>query len=194
MTTTLVLGAARNGKSAYAVSLLAAHDRVTYLATGRGIPDSSDPVWRDRVESSRAVRPEDWKTVETTALSQALVFSRHPVIIDTLSHWLWRVLDEHGLWGAPAQAIHTIDPLVDELLVAYTSLPHDVVAISDEVGWGLPANTERERTHHEVLSHVNHRFSAQSDRVHLIVGGRVVDLSDAPSLLGATRAVSPAFS
>lgn len=194
MTTSLVLGAARNGKSAYAVSLLAGHDRVTYLATGRGVPDATDPVWLDRVAKSRAIRPEDWKTIETTALSQALVFSRRPVIIDTLSHWLWRVLDEHDLWGAPTRAIETIDPVLDELLVAYTSLPHDVVAISDEVGWGLPATTEAERTHHEVLAHVNHRFSAQSDRVHLIVGGRVVDLSDAPSLLSATRAVSAAYS
>lgn len=194
MTTTLVLGAARNGKSAYAVSLLADHDRVTYLATGRGLPDASDPVWTDRVAKSRAVRPEDWKTVETTALSQALVFSRHPVIIDTLSHWLWRVLDEHDLWGSPAAAVETVDPVLDELLVAYSSLPHDVVAISDEVGWGLPATTEAERTHHEVLSHVNHRFSAASDRVHLIVGGRVVDLSEAPALLRATAGLSSVLS
>ncbi|WP_114905778.1 bifunctional adenosylcobinamide kinase/adenosylcobinamide-phosphate guanylyltransferase [Ornithinimicrobium murale] len=186
MTTSLVLGAARNGKSAYAVSLLSGHDRVTYLATGRGLPDAVDPVWLERVEKSRAIRPEDWKTIETTALSQALIFSRHPVIIDTLSHWLWRVLDEHDLWDAPARAIETIDPLLDELLVAFTSLPHDVVAISDEVGWGLPATTDQERTHHEVLSHVNHRFSAVSDRVHLLVGGRVVDLSATPSLLRAT--------
>lgn len=193
MTTTLVLGAARNGKSAYAVSLLSRHERVTYLATGPGLPDAADPVWLDRVEKSRAIRPEDWKTIETTALSQALVFSRHPVIIDTLSHWLWRVLDEHDLWGAPARAVEAIDPVLDELLVAYSSLPHDVVAISDEVGWGLPARTEQERTHHEVLSHVNHRFSAQSDRVHLLVGGRGVDLSQAPSLLAATRAAAPAF-
>lgn len=188
MATTLVLGAARNGTSDYAIALLAAHERVTYIATATAAPDTAARA------PGTAARPLGWDTVETTALSKALVFSRHPAIIDTLSQWVWRVLEQHGLWGEPARAVEILEPVLDELLVAYTSLPHDVVAVSDEVGWGLPAATERERTHHEVLAHVNHRFSAASDRVHLIVGGRVVDLSEAPSLLSTTRASSAVLS
>ncbi|WP_109473020.1 bifunctional adenosylcobinamide kinase/adenosylcobinamide-phosphate guanylyltransferase [Ornithinimicrobium cavernae] len=186
MATTLVLGAARNGKSAYAISLLAAHERVTYIATGPRALDGADPGSTARVEAERARRPAGWRTVETTGLSQALVFSRHPVLIDTLAHWVWRMLEQHDLWREPDSAIATLEPVLDELLVAYTALPHDIVAISDEVGWGGEAASEREATYRAVLSHVNHRFSAMSQRVHLIVGGRIVDLSDAPSALGTS--------
>ena len=183
MATTLVLGAARNGKSDYAAALLAHYPAVTYVATGPKVHDAPDQAWADRIVEQRARRPESWDTVETTALSRALLLSRRPVLIDTLSHWVWSVLEEHDLWAASTGAIEQLEPTLDELLVVYRSLSHDVVAISDEVGWGREPTNAREETYREVLAHVNNRFSAVSERVHLLVGGRVLDLSGAPSPL-----------
>ncbi|MCK0113981.1 bifunctional adenosylcobinamide kinase/adenosylcobinamide-phosphate guanylyltransferase [Ornithinimicrobium sp. F0845] len=187
MATTLVLGAARNGKSDYAEALLAHHPVVTYVATGPKLHDAPDQAWADQVLELRAKRPASWETVETTALSRALLLSRRPVLIDTLSHWVWRTLDEHDQWRSATRAIETLEPILDELLVVYRSLSHDVVAISDEVGWGREPTNAREGTYREVLAHVNNRFSAVSQRVHLLVGGRVLDLSNAPSPLSASR-------
>lgn len=190
MATTLVLGAARNGTSDYAAALLAAHPAVTYVATGPLVIDAPDQAWAHRVTEMQARRPASWDTVETTNLSRALLQSRRPVLIDTLSHWVWRQLDDHDLWQSPEQAIEALEPVLDELLVVYRSLSHDMVAISDEVGWGGEATTGREATYRRVLTHVNNRFSAVSHSVHLIVGGRILDLSDAPTLLSATSATS----
>lgn len=187
MSTTLVLGAARNGKSDYAAALLAAHPSITYVATGPKVADAPDQAWSARVRELRAQRPEGWDTIETTQLTRALLQSRKPVLIDTLSHWVWQLLDSQDLWRSDEQAIGTLEPVIDELLVVYRSLPQEVVAISDEVGWGGEAMTGRESTYRHALSYVNDRFSAVSERVHLIVGGRVVDLSDAPSVLSSTH-------
>jgi adenosylcobinamide kinase/adenosylcobinamide-phosphate guanylyltransferase len=180
MASTLVLGAARNGKSRYASSLMAPHEVVTYVATGPKITDAPDQMWADRVEELRAARPDSWQTVVTTDLAHALIFSRNPVIIDTLSHWVWQLLDRHDLWHSTKEAIARIEEELEELLVIYQSLPHDIVAISDEVGWGGEATSGRESTYRDVLAHVNNRFSAVSQRVHVLVGGRVVDVSSSP--------------
>lgn len=182
MATTLVLGAARNGKSDYAAALMAAHETVTYLATGPKPEEAPDQTWADRVEEQRAARPEGWQTVVTTELSQAMIFSRHPVIIDTLSHWVWQMLDRHDLWRSTKGAIARLDEEMEDLLVIYQSLPHDIVAISDEVGWGGEATSGLESTYRDALRHVNNRFSAVSQHVHLLVGGRVLDLSDSPAV------------
>ena len=155
MATTLVLGAARNGKSDYAAALLAHYPAVTYVATGPKVHDAPDQAWADRIVEQRARRPESWDTVETTALSRALLLSRRPVLIDTLSHWVWSVLEEHDLWASSTGAIEQLEPTLDELLVVYRSLSHDVVAISDEVGWGREPTNAREETYREVLAHVN---------------------------------------
>ena len=190
MATTLVLGAARNGKSDYAAALLAAHPAVTYVATGPKVADAPDQAWADRIERLRSRRPDSWDTIVTTELSRALLQSRTPVLIDTLSHWVWQMLDREDLWSSSEHAVAALEPVVDELLVVYRSLPQDVVAISDEVGWGGEATTGPESIYRQVLSYVNNRFSAVSQRVHLIIGGRVLDLSDTHSVLSTTSAAA----
>lgn len=189
MSTTLVLGAARTSTSDYAAALVAAHPSVTYIATD---PTAAATTGSDGTVPGRGHRPGTWDTVVTTELSRALLQSRTPVLIDTLSRWVWHVLDRENLWDSHRGAVAALEPLVDELLVVYRSLPHDVVAVSDEAGWGAEAEaaTGREATYRHVLSYVNTRFSAVSQRVHLIVGGRVVDLSAAPSVLSATSVAS----
>ncbi len=179
MTTTLVLGAAHQDRSTYAAGLCGAVPPVRYRVTGPGPSDTS--------ADTRRPIPAD-------QLAQSLIGSRHPVVIETVTDWVWQLLEQHDLWSDPTGAIQALDPVLDEVLVAYSSLPHDVVAVSEEVGWVAAPPTGHEQTHREVLTHVNHRFSAHSDRVHLIIGGRMVDLSQTPSILQLTAPPFPASS
>lgn len=64
MTSVLVLGGARSGKSRYAEELLADARRVRYVATG-AVPDGADDEWAARVAEHRRRRPPHWQTVET---------------------------------------------------------------------------------------------------------------------------------
>jgi adenosylcobinamide kinase/adenosylcobinamide-phosphate guanylyltransferase len=56
----------------------------------------------------------------------------------------------------------------------------DVVAVSNEVGLGVVPATPVGRFFRDELGRLNVRISAVSDRVVLVVAGRVLDLSDAP--------------
>lgn len=176
MSTTLVLGAARSGASRHAESLLADHDQVTSVAARR--PDPSG------TEATR--RREDWEHVETLELSRALMSARSPVLIDCLDSWVHDVLNEAQAWDAGAQGPSMVHRLVDELLVAMMHLPYDIVVVSRESGWGVAPADPRQALLRDLVGEVNRRVSAASQRVHLVVAGRVLDLSDAALVRDAT--------
>lgn len=179
MTTTLVLGAERSGKSRYAQSLLAAHQQVTFVATGPR-PGPGDPDLTHRLKQHQDPRPQGWTTVETHDLTRAMLNSRHPVLIDDIGSWVYGVIDDAGAWGKPAVVDQELGARVDELVVAWRHLPFDVVAVSPETGWGVPSRSPEERLLRDALGYVNGRLSRSSHQVHLVVASRVIDLSNAP--------------
>ena len=97
-----MLGGARSGKSSFAEQLLAREREVDYVACGL-VPDGSDPEWTDRIALHRARRPASWRTVETVDLPAVLGRPGPPVLVDCLTTWLARVMDDCGVWSeAPA--------------------------------------------------------------------------------------------
>lgn len=179
MTTTLVLGAGRSGKSAYAESLLSDHSKVTFVATGQQPWADKDPERARRVLQHRARRPQGWQTVESRDLTRALLSSRHPVLVDGIAEWVGGIIDSHDIKD-PEKLQHDLIAQMDELVVAWRHVPFDVVAVTEEVGWGQSGTTEEDRIFRETLGYVNARLSRASHRVHLVVAGRVLDLSKAP--------------
>ncbi|WP_122260640.1 bifunctional adenosylcobinamide kinase/adenosylcobinamide-phosphate guanylyltransferase [Ornithinimicrobium cerasi] len=182
MTTTLVLGGPRSGKSRHAEALFAGVDDVTFVAT-RVLPDGAgDPDLVARIAAHQERRPAGWRTVETLDLTRALLASRQPVLIDSLVDWLQGVLDEQELWSDPHRAHQVVDERLDELAVALQAMPFDIVVITSDPSWVRMSDDPAERLFVDLLSHVNQRVSAGSARVHAIIAGRVLDLSSAPVL------------
>lgn len=179
MTTTLVLGGVRSGKSRYAAGLLDASSPVTYVAPGQ-VPDGSDPEWDARVARHRADRPEKWTTVETTDLVGVIRSATTPVLVDCLGTWLTRVVDELAGWDPTPHRGWVLEAAVGELVRAWSQAPVDVVAVSNEAGLGVVPATPSGRFFRDELGRLNTRLSAVSDRVVLVVAGRVLDLSGAP--------------
>ena len=180
MTTTLVLGGARSGKSRHAERLLRGQTGVSYVAPGP-VPDAAaDAEWADRVAAHRDRRPADWRTVATTNLTAAISGARGPVLVDCLATWVAAVIDTVGAWDDPARASEHLHSRTAELLVAWTSVGYDLVAVSNEVGMAVVPGTASGRLFRDELGRQNCAISAASDRVHLVVAGRVVDLSAMP--------------
>ncbi|WP_152186860.1 bifunctional adenosylcobinamide kinase/adenosylcobinamide-phosphate guanylyltransferase [Segeticoccus rhizosphaerae] len=179
MTTTLVLGGARSGKSRHAESLLTGQSGVHYLAPGPLPNREVDPEWADRVAAHRDRRPAGWRTVETTNLSGAIIAARGPVLVDCLSTWVASLIDDIGAWDDPAATKH-LESRTAEFLVAWTSVPYDLVAVSNEVGMAVVPATASGRLFRDGLGRVNAAVSAASDQVHLVIAGRVMDLSSLP--------------
>lgn len=179
MTTTLVLGGARSGKSRYAEHLLREHADVTYVAPGHpGTPE--DPAWAARLEQHRARRPESWATVETVDLAGAIRTAESPLLIDCLGVWLTRFIDGIGGWDSPREASLAVAWAVRDLADAWSGAKTDVVAVSNEVGLGVVPATPAGGLFRDELGRLNATLSALSDHVVLVVAGRVLDLSGAP--------------
>lgn len=176
--TTLVTGPVRSGKSRHAENLLSAHRDVTYVATGP-VPGPGDAEWRARVEAHRAQRPGTWRTVETDDVAGVLAAAGGPVLVDCLGTWLTSVVDAVG-WddlGAAQEEVRRRAGVLVESLCAATA---PVVVVTNEVGWSLVATTASGRLFQDELGRLNAAVSAVADRVHLVVAGRVLDLSQAP--------------
>jgi adenosylcobinamide kinase/adenosylcobinamide-phosphate guanylyltransferase len=179
MTTTLVLGGVRSGKSRYAEQLLGDREEVTYVAPGYPA-DGSDAEWSKRVEQHQARRPQSWKTLETLDLAGAIREATTPLLIDCLGVWLTRFIDGIDGWKNPRESSIAVAWALRDLRDAWSSAPTDIVAVTNEVGLGVVPSTPSGGLFRDELGRLNATLSARSDEVFLVVAGRVLDLSDAP--------------
>ena len=176
----LVTGGVRSGKSRHAEALLLPPNLpvdapVTYLATG---PQLDDADWAARVALHRERRPASWSTVETTDAASALADARGPVLLDCLGTWLTAQLDELEAWEAPeAEWAPRLDERIDALDAAWQASPH-VVAVTNEVGWGVVSEHRSGRIFADRLGLLNQRLAASADRVLLAVAGQILTVKD----------------
>lgn len=192
-TTTLVTGPVRSGKSRHAEDLLSRRAEVTYVATGRPVDaggttgaaltartvDSEDAEWRRRVQGHRERRPASWRTLETTDVPGALAGATGAVLVDCLGTWLTAVVDETG-WEDLEAAATAVRRETDRLVESLCRATVPVVVVTNEVGWSLVPTTASGRLFQDELGRVNGRVAAVARSVHLVVAGRVLDLSDSP--------------
>ncbi len=129
MTTTLVLGGARSGKSRYAEQLASASGKeVVYIATAH----AGDEEMADRIAHHRSSRPAEWLTVEEQLmLGDAIETHAAPgriVLVDCLTLWLSNLMfSEPELF--PQQRARLLDVLA--------MARGDIVLVSNEVGMGI---------------------------------------------------------
>jgi adenosylcobinamide kinase/adenosylcobinamide-phosphate guanylyltransferase len=166
----LVLGGARSGKSSFAEQLLARERDVDYVACGP-VPDTSDPEWAERVALHRARRPVSWQTIETVDLPAVLRRPGPPVLLDCLTTWLARVMDDCGIWSEAPDADVRLAQAVDALVDAWAGTRRRVVAVSNEVGSGVVPATPSGRRFRDELGVLNARVAAASPRVWLVTAG-----------------------
>jgi uroporphyrin-III C-methyltransferase/precorrin-2 dehydrogenase/sirohydrochlorin ferrochelatase len=167
----LVLGGARSGKSATAEAMLAGDGPVDYVATGAP-PGAGDAEWDARVAEHQRRRPPHWRTVETLALAEVLAApATAPVLVDCLTTWLARVMDDCGAWDSDQDAAGAVAARVDEILGAWRLTPRHAVAVSNEVGSGVVPGTASGRRFRDELGRLNARIAADSDEVWLCTAG-----------------------
>jgi adenosylcobinamide kinase/adenosylcobinamide-phosphate guanylyltransferase len=162
-----VLGGSRSGKSAFAESLLAGHSDVAYVATAAPQPD--DAEWDERVRRHRARRPAGWLTIETGDVADLLAADGSPVLLDSITAWLTRAMDEAGSWDAVRSG--DLDLALDQLCAAWSATNRFAIAVSDEVGSGVVPATSSGRRFRDALGILNQRLAAEADEVHLVTAG-----------------------
>jgi adenosylcobinamide kinase/adenosylcobinamide-phosphate guanylyltransferase len=180
---TLITGGVRSGKSRFAERLAGAGaGPVRYVAPG--YPPGDDAEWAERVAAHRARRPAHWETVETVDVAAVLdtAGADDVLLVDCLTTWLARQLDGAGAWTADHGWAGRVDDETDRLVAAWSATAASAVAVTNEIGLGVVPATASGRLFRDRLGTLNQRIAAASDRVYLVVTGRVLDLSAAPTV------------
>lgn len=166
----LVLGGARSGKSTFAEASLAGRDDVDYVATSAVEPH--DPEWAARVAAHRLRRPAGWRTLETIDVAGVLdADDDRPVLVDCLTVWLARAMDEAGVWDDDHRADAALAVRVDELVAAVDGTSRHVVLVTNEVGQGVVPATASGRRFRDEMGVLNSRVAAVCDEVWFVVAG-----------------------
>ncbi|HVN11983.1 MAG TPA: bifunctional adenosylcobinamide kinase/adenosylcobinamide-phosphate guanylyltransferase [Kineosporiaceae bacterium] len=177
---TLVLGPASSGKSAVAEDMLAAQPQVLYAATGPR-PDAEQQAagdgWADRVAAHRARRPAWWATDETGDLARLLEQTGPPLLVDALGTWLAAAMDRAGAWDDAPGWRSRVGGEVDALVAAWRQTRRRVVAVGEEVGWGVLPADGGIAAFRELLGGLARRLAGESEQVVLVVAGRVQELT-----------------
>lgn len=176
----LVIGGARSGKSALAETLVADAAAVDYVATSQVRDD--DPEWVARVAAHVTRRPAHWRTIETVDLPAVLGRDDDAVVlVDCLTVWLTRMMDECGCWGAPGVSVDGMSGEacgaaelrggIDALIAALAATRRDVVLVTNEVGLGVVPATVAGRLFRDEMGHCNARVAQAVDEVWWVVAG-----------------------
>jgi len=184
MTTTLVLGGARSGKSAHAEMLAAQSGReVVYIATAR--PGDSEMALR--IAHHRRARPQHWQTVEQPLqLAAAIASQAHPnrvVLVDCLTLWLSNLLFLDGRAYPEVGAIELPPQFGVERSALLEVLRHragPVVLVANEVGMGIMPLGAVTRCFVDEAGRLNQAVAAVCDRVVLVAAGLPLVMKGVP--------------
>ncbi|MEI8363515.1 MAG: bifunctional adenosylcobinamide kinase/adenosylcobinamide-phosphate guanylyltransferase [Betaproteobacteria bacterium] len=168
MTTHLILGGARSGKSAYAEKLAAESGlTVTYMATAQVY----DAEFGARIQHHQDRRPVDWALVEEphylAATLSRLAAPNQCLIVDCLTLWLaqWICADcnppKESSWQVEREA----------LLTVLASLPGTIILVSNEVGMGIVPLGEINRQFQDEQGRLNQAVAAVANQATFVVAG-----------------------
>ena len=160
--TTLVLGGARSGKSAFAEKLIGDSGLARiYLATAT----AGDDEMRARIAHHRAQRGEGWTTIEeplalVDALTREAIHGR-VVLVDCLTLWLSNLM------------LAERDPEIEvRRLTRFLDVAkYPVVLVSNEVGLGLVPDTPLGRRFRDAQGRLNQIVAACVPNVVFIAAG-----------------------
>ncbi len=159
MATTLVLGGARSGKTAYALRAAEARQgALIYIATAEAL----DAEMAERIARHRVERGERWRTVEVPLdLPGALqsVGLGETAVVDCLTLWLSNLMHaERDIEGDTKRLIEAMSRV-------------DVVFVSNEVGLGIVPDNALARRFRDAAGRMNQAMAAAADTVVFVSAG-----------------------
>jgi adenosylcobinamide kinase/adenosylcobinamide-phosphate guanylyltransferase len=167
----LVIGAARSGKSRYALALAeaTAPERL-YLAAA----EAGDAEMAVRIANHRRERGDGWRTREEPLdLAAALRVEARPgrvVLVDCLTLWLGNLM----------LAGRDIEAQISELTNVLSDLGGPAALVANEVGAGVVPATALGRAFRDWQGRLNQQAAAACDAVVAVVAGLPTQLKPAP--------------
>lgn len=162
MSLTFVLGGARSGKTSYALSQALGRKagRLVMIATAQAL----DGEMAQRIARHQAERGDQWTTIEAPkALAEAVreLKAGDVAVVDCLTLWL----TNHMLEDAE------LTPVVDELVLALSESPAELIVISNEVGQGIVPDNALARRFRDEAGWMHQKVAAAAGRFVLVTAG-----------------------
>ena len=193
----LVTGGARSGKSRWGERMatdLGQGSPVMYIATS--IP--RDEEMRQRVKMHQRRRPAHWITVEEEFELTRLVRNPAPgtrvILVDCLTLWISNLLLREYREGLADQVYcDKILPVVEELARAASAAPCPVIAVTNEVGFGIVPDNHLGRIYRDLVGWSNQLVARHASEVYLVCSWLAFDIKQLANAgaAGASRGQSP---
>jgi len=168
LVSTLVLGGACSGKSAFAESLFSDEGKRVYLATAT----AQDEEMTERIRRHRTDRGPNWLTIEEplSIVSRLANDDGSPVLVDCLTLWLT------NLFMADAD----IEAESSALAAFLNTARRPIVLVSNEIGLGLVPETKLGRNFRDAQGRLNQKIAAALPRVVFVAAGLPLYLKGTP--------------
>jgi adenosylcobinamide kinase/adenosylcobinamide-phosphate guanylyltransferase len=165
----LILGGARSGKSARALTL-AARPPHLFLATAEAL----DAEMAARIARHRGERGASWavreEPLELAAAIRAEAAPGRTILVDCLTLWLSNLM--HRERDPEAET--------ERLLDALAAAPGRAVLVSNEVGMGLAPMNALGRAFRDEQGRLNRRVAERAEHVEFVAAGLPLALKGAP--------------
>ena len=166
MTTILVTGGARSGKSDFAIrKCYDFSGKKAFLATAEAL----DEEMRRRVQSHQKSRGPDWVTIEEPVeISGSLKKAQEAygvVLLDCITLWVSNLLTRVSLGE------ETVKERIEELVTLLPSLKCNLLVVTNEVGMGIVPEYPLVRTFRDLAGLANRRVAGVADEAYLMVSG-----------------------
>ena len=164
VSTTLILGGVRSGKSRLAVRLAVESGLpITYIATAT----PGDAEMAARIAAPRLRRPSDWCLVEEP-IRLAGVLRKHGAVgrcllVECLTLWLSNLLAQ----GDAAR----VEAEIEDLIVAVTNVPGRVIFVGNETNMGVIPMGELSRRYCDLAGSLHQRLASEVNQVIMTVAG-----------------------
>lgn len=164
MSSTLILGGVKSGKSLLAEQL-ASNSTLTvhYIATA----SANDSEMQKRIEQHQQRRPENWHSIEEP-IQLASIIQQHCtrdkcVLIDCLTLWLTNLLmlDNDDI----------LNTEIDSLIGVVSTVEGKLIMVSNETNMGITPLGELTRRYCDEAGILHQRLAKQCDNVVLTVAG-----------------------
>ncbi len=164
MSSYLVTGGSRSGKSRYALELAKSAKKPFYIATGWAGDDEMD----DRIKKHQKERGKHWSTIETkTDIASAILKAERKgadfIIVDCLTLWVSNMMFEKT--NIEKEIVKTVT-----VIKAKRKAP--LVFVTNEVGSGIVPGDKVSREFRDAAGLVNQKIAAAVDNVVLTVCGQ----------------------
>jgi adenosylcobinamide kinase/adenosylcobinamide-phosphate guanylyltransferase len=172
MTSTLITGGARSGKSTLAQEMgKKAKGQVLFVATA----EAGDEEMTRRIQAHKESRPAGWKTLEVQTHIGSRILAETgdagTVIIDDITLLVMNVFTACGEKAEADTIDKAVTAEIEELIDCISRSKADFFIVTNEVGLGIIPADIVSRLYRDLLGKANRLLAAHVDEVYFMVAG-----------------------